>query len=856
MATKKDLQQAQAYSQQRVLTAFTSGIPGGKELEPSNPMRTVIAAVALAILLVIGSLIFGLIKPGLPAGWDNNKLLLSNDTGARYISISGTLYPVLNTTSARLMIPAADYSIITIDESRIADVPRGGTIGILGAPDELPRQSALVQDGWTSCVVGNTQRTSLLPAASSSAKPVSGAVIAQLGNTTYLVDGTTSYALSNDGTVGLLRAIGMDTATPIPVTAQWLDLFASGTPLAPLTVPGTGETVSAGDLELRVGAAVHPEGDPDDTRYLVLNNGTVASLTPFAYQLYRIAGGPEAVDVSPVDLAQFPDSSVEVSASDWPLDVLEPAALEADSVCAILDTDGSAPQANLGTATSPEELANTEQPILISPTGGAIVTAIGTGDPNGGQYYLVDGTGTAYPVPGANKDILGQLGFAEDDVTKVPQSWISLFVAGPALTAEAAGNPPSIAEAAPVVGTGDTTDEGDGSGDASADAVADAGADDECVVNAQFTSTVPPALAVLQNTLANSRATGKGIVVAVVDSGVDATNAHLDGVVLEGVNLVDDGEPADGRTDLAGHGTAIAALIAGQKVEGSGIVGLAPGAKILPVRVFRGTDSESVDAGFGPKSKLIAAGIRYAADHDADIINVSMSESTDQVWMQTAVNYAENSGSLIVASAGNRTTAVDQTDGARYPAAYSTVLGVAAADSDLVVNGDSIRGPQVSVAAPGSDIYSAAAGGKDCLYATEAASTSYATGYTSAAAALVAQEFPTASPAAWKYRLTATASRAGPDHRDDVTGWGLIQPYDALTAVLDGTTRGPDNPTAERVVAETAPVETVSANRAIPAIEATKAVALWVGVIGGTLLALFALIARLRQSATSARQLP
>lgn len=868
MATKKDLQQAQAYSRQRVLTAFTSGIPGGKELEPSNPMRTVIAAVALAILLVIGSLIFGLIKPGLPAGWDNNKLLLSKDTGARYVSISGTLYPVLNTTSARLLIPASEFSIITIDESRIGDVPRGGTIGILGAPDELPRKDALVQDGWTSCVVAQPDgssvlRTALLAGSNSTAAPVAGAMIAELGGSTYLVDGSTSYELAGDET-GLLRAIGMDTATPLNVTATWLDLFDSGTPLSPLEVPGTGTTVSAGSLDLTVGAAVHPEGDSDDTRYLVLSDGTVAPLTPFAYQLYRIAGGPEALDVSPVDLAAFPDATVDVSAADWPIQVSEPATLEDDSACAILDTSKSAPVANLGTAVDAQELANTEVPTLISPTGGAIVQAIGTGNPNGGQYYLIDGTGTAYPVPGATPEILAQLGFTDDDVSQVPQSWIGLFLAGPALTEAAAGNAPSTAdtEAQPDVPADGSAD--DDTGDTSADAAdssalspaspgvrpasafADAG--DECVTNAQFTTVVPPALAVLQDALANSRATGKGIVVAVVDSGVDASNAHLAGVVLKGKNLVDDGEDADGRSDIAGHGTAIAGLIAAQPVEGSGVVGLAPGAKILPVRVFRSTDQQDIDAGLGPQSKLIAAGIRYAAEQGADIINVSMSESDNQIWMSTAINYAQNRGSLVVASAGNRTTTNNPDDGARYPAAYPTVLGVAAVGDDLQVSDDSIRGPQVSVSAPGATIYTAAAGGKDCLFATTAASTSYATGYASAAAALVAEEFPSASPAEWKYRLEATASRPGPDYRNNASGWGLIQPFDALTAVLDGTTRGPDNPTEERVTVDAVVAAPVQADSAQPAIEKTRTIALWIGVIGGTLLLLFALIARLRQS--------
>lgn len=112
-----------------------------------------------------------------------------------------------------------------------------------------------------------------------------------------------------------------------------------------------------------------------------------------------------------------------------------------------------------------------------------------------------------------------------------------------------------------------------------------------------FAAEAPSALTALGAEDANRLATGKGVVVAVVDSGIDAGNPHLAGVVVGGVNLVGDGERADGLSDLTGHGTAIAGQIAAQPVSGSGVVGFAPDARLLSVRAFRSDSPQDVDKG-------------------------------------------------------------------------------------------------------------------------------------------------------------------------------------------------------------------------------------------------------------------
>ncbi|MGO2518498.1 MAG: S8 family serine peptidase [Microbacterium sp.] len=323
----------------------------------------------------------------------------------------------------------------------------------------------------------------------------------------------------------------------------------------------------------------------------------------------------------------------------------------------------------------------------------------------------------------------------------------------------------------------------------------EAHAADSCAAeDAAYTTEVPAALALVDAAGANALATGDGVVVAIVDSGIDVGNPHLRGVQISGVNLVGDGERVDGLSDLTGHGTAIAGIIASQPVEGSGVVGLAPDVELMSVRVFRSDSDQDAEAGFGPSAQKIADGIRYAADHGADVINVSLSQESDSSELRAAVEHAAAAGALVVASAGNRKADEDAPDAARYPAGYAQALGVTAADDAGRATDASVHGPQVDVAAPGQDVLTIAANGKDCLYAAEAPASSYATGYASAAAALVVETHPEDSAASIAYRLMATALRDNADARDDVNGWGFIQPAAAITLLPDRSTRGPVSP--------------------------------------------------------------
>jgi membrane-anchored mycosin MYCP len=298
-------------------------------------------------------------------------------------------------------------------------------------------------------------------------------------------------------------------------------------------------------------------------------------------------------------------------------------------------------------------------------------------------------------------------------------------------------------------------------------------------------------------------ATGKGVTVAVVDSGVNMGNQHFRTGLLPGGSLV---PGSDGRKDVYGHGTAVAGVIAARKIPESVLEGQAKDAKIMPVRVYdlpSAQEAEENPTTEPPQVPLapagVAAGIRYAADNGARIINVSLSSgpsAPDLDLERAAVKYAQRKGALIVAASGDST--VGEVNMERYPASFPGVIGVAAANATGNVDDSSIHNSGVDVIAPGENVLVAFHANGDCL-GGKTPQTSYAAGFVSGLAAQLVERFPRESNEMIAWRIMSTAKRARPSARDDRAGWGLIQPYAALTVVPDASRPGPPLPGAPPV---------------------------------------------------------
>ncbi|MFI9724597.1 type VII secretion-associated serine protease mycosin [Streptomyces sp. NPDC052396] len=271
--------------------------------------------------------------------------------------------------------------------------------------------------------------------------------------------------------------------------------------------------------------------------------------------------------------------------------------------------------------------------------------------------------------------------------------------------------------------------------------------------------------------------TGSGITVAVVDTGVQADLPGLRGQVLPGRDF--SGLPGGATSDYEGHGTMMAEFVAanGKGDGGEGGFGLAPGAKILPVRVVTDKVPEALAvAGHAPNLDAdFAKAIRYAADSDARIISISLANTDENKLEAAALNYALAKGKLVFAAAGN---SGQKGNYVLYPAAHPGVVGVGAVNKDLEVTAESERGPQVALVAPGDDMHSSCKGGTGVCASH---GTSDATALASAAAALVWSKHPDWTANQVLRVLINTAGRAqSGEQRNDKVGYGLIRPRIAL----------------------------------------------------------------------------
>ncbi|MEO7123004.1 MAG: type VII secretion protein EccB [Lacisediminihabitans sp.] len=438
MATKKDLIEAQGFSRRRLLSAFTGGAPGGKELEPAKPLRAVVAGIVLTAMVVLGGVFYGMIRPGLPTGWQNNHLILASDSGARYLSVNGVLHPVINTASARLLIPAGKFSVITTDQKTLAGITIGGTIGIPGAPDNLPSQDALVGDGWAACATDDAQTAVALsqhPLLDTTTK----ATLVKSGTQLSVIAGEHRYTVDHDHADSVLRAVGLDASSAIDVDSRWLSLFEPGAPLTPITVPGAGTSIPGSGLE--VGAVVHPQGSPDSQRFLVTAKGELAPISPLAYQLYLLGSGAKfgvGRQVTPAEIASLATAKTPAGGVDWPSTQLTAVAADAPRCALLSHTKNGDPHTALATLIPGTTLPSQAAGVRVSSNSGALVR-VGGSSAGGGMLYLINDAGTAYPIPGANNDIIARLGYTPSNVTRVPESWIDFMPAGTSLTEKAAG---------------------------------------------------------------------------------------------------------------------------------------------------------------------------------------------------------------------------------------------------------------------------------------------------------------------------------------------------------------------------------------------------------------------------------
>jgi subtilisin family serine protease len=269
---------------------------------------------------------------------------------------------------------------------------------------------------------------------------------------------------------------------------------------------------------------------------------------------------------------------------------------------------------------------------------------------------------------------------------------------------------------------------------------------------------------------------GAGVTVAVVDGGVQASVPDLRGAVLRGKDML--GMAGNGDVDYAtsqdGHGAAVAVLIAGQG-HGTGTIGIAPRARILPVHV--------IDPNAGRELiPRLAAGIRYAAGHGAKVINISLGATVPSATscdpdLQDAVAYALAHNVVVVSSAYDANIA--GSSGPEEPASCAGVLAVDGVEPNGALWQYDVRQPYVSVAAPADHMVYV---GSDGRYTTTGWGTSFSAPLVAGAAALIRSRYPSMPWYRVVQRLIGTAIHEGSPVPNDDWGYGIIDVARAVNA--------------------------------------------------------------------------
>ncbi|GEM_PF-2681971 len=272
------------------------------------------------------------------------------------------------------------------------------------------------------------------------------------------------------------------------------------------------------------------------------------------------------------------------------------------------------------------------------------------------------------------------------------------------------------------------------------------------------------------------------VVVAVIDSGVDMDHPAFQGRLLPGYNVETKGRDVQ---DAMGHGTHVAGIIAGS-FPAEGLEGVAQGVSILPIKM---PNLSTTNPDFMPQ---LAEAIRYAADHGAKVINISLAVHLDGWAMklihgrkvkqvEEALGYAESKGLVVVVAAGNKGTGNADTVG--YPGNSPNVISVANLDDRrldgsgrLKITPSSSQGPAVDLSAPGTGIRSAV---PDDSYANKTG-TSMASPYVAGVAALLMAKHPDWTPAQVRDRLYRTSDDLGETGRDDTFGHGAVDLFEAV----------------------------------------------------------------------------
>ncbi|MFI5843126.1 type VII secretion protein EccB [Catenuloplanes sp. NPDC051500] len=465
MQSRRDQAQAQSYLTGRLASALVAAEPDALETPHRRTMTGLLTGVLVAALVVGGFTLYGFLVPGGSTRWRTpGTLVVEKETGSRYLLVDGRLRPILNYSSALLLLGAAP-SVVQVSAKSLRGVPHGQPLGIVGAPDTLPAGGF---DGtrWSVCATGardlagaaltaTTLAVGHGPAGEAGVALGDGqAIVARVAGDTvrHLVWAGRRFRMTETWTPAVL---GYE-AEPVAVSAAWLDLLPAGPDLGPIDVPGRGEPGPRVDGRVtRIGQLFAVSAAGAEDRYYLLRREGLARLTATGYALLlgdpataaAYTGAPvTALPLSPAaltptaltDAAVLPDGLPSapppaVTGPNWCV-VAVPGAAPAVEVQPPLGA-GDVVRPGLGTTRND----HTADAVAIGPGLGGLARGGRAGAEPSGTYYLVTDAGVKYPI--ANAEAVKTLGYDPQNPSVLDPALLGLLPTGPALDpATARGN--------------------------------------------------------------------------------------------------------------------------------------------------------------------------------------------------------------------------------------------------------------------------------------------------------------------------------------------------------------------------------------------------------------------------------
>ncbi|WP_338673272.1 type VII secretion protein EccB [Streptomyces sp. SCSIO 30461] len=463
MAKRQDELAAYTFARKRTVAAFLAPSPGGSEEGAPRPIRTVMPSLALGVVLVIGFIAWGVIKPAAPKGWDTpgEYVIVDSDSTTRYVvldpdpkdgEVEKVLHPVLNYASAKLLLDKGKGKVIEVPGKEIdkSGIRHGATIGIPYAPDRLPsKDDAQKPKSWAVCERPAPGSVDAIDRAvfvlnDADAKSLDGTGKVGAGEVLYVEDRTTGQEFLVDGAGGLFQlgdvsrldkttmaqlrsAVIGSRAEPQPVSKEWLLTLNPGEAILFPKVPSNGRPTSVKGLPEEastVGRVLEAE-DAQGTQYYVVLEDKVADVTSFVAALLMRSPAAQQAYGSARPIAPVPVNGQQIIAANngqaeafyadkgWPQIVPSQANAGAAATGGDRMTSCSVYKGTIGSDRKPRlaswagksyprsAVADSQSAFVSSGSGLLFQEVSGTAEGGGGFYLLTD-TGLRYSLPSNN----------------------------------------------------------------------------------------------------------------------------------------------------------------------------------------------------------------------------------------------------------------------------------------------------------------------------------------------------------------------------------------------------------------------------------------------------------------------